>query len=105
MALLFRSHERQGGKRELRVGLTVQYKQVTRSEGAKDIERGRQAMLSLRPVLKEKSLLAPVNLELEGLSHFRHQVLSYPLAGGFSPPHAEPAHHKDCAAKIRAAYS
>ena len=83
----------------------MQYKQVTRLEGAKDIERGRQALLSLRPVLKEKSLLAPVSLELQGLSHFRHQVLSYSLARGFLPRHAEPAHLKDCAAKIRAAYS
>ena len=44
-------------------------------ESAEDVEQGRQALLSLKPFLEERSFLAPIVLELQGLSHFRQQVL------------------------------
>ena len=44
-------------------------------ESAEDVEQGRQALLSLKPLLEERCFLAPIVLELQGLSHFRQQVL------------------------------
>ena len=43
--------------------------------GAEEEEKGRAALRSLGPAMEQKSLLAPVSLELQGLSHFRHQAV------------------------------
>lgn len=50
--------------------------QVMRLESAEDIEKGRQALLSLRALLEEKGLLTTILLQLQNLSHFRRQAHS-----------------------------
>ena len=49
--------------------------QVMPLRGADEEERGRAALRSLGAAMEQKSLLAPVSLELKGLSHFKHQAL------------------------------
>ncbi|CAK0752281.1 hypothetical protein CVIRNUC_002134 [Coccomyxa viridis] len=48
--------------------------------GGEEKDRGYAALRSLGAAMEQKSLLAPVSLELQGLSHFRHQVLYLDVA-------------------------
>ena len=48
--------------------------QVMPLRGAEEEDRGRAALRSLGVAMEQTSLLAPVSLELQGLSHFRHQA-------------------------------
>ena len=49
--------------------------QVMALRGAEEENRGRAVLRSLGAAMEQKSLLAPVSLELQGLSHFRHQAI------------------------------
>ena len=51
--------------------------QVMPLRGAAEEDRARAALRSLGAALAQKSLLAPISLELQDLSHFRHQAISY----------------------------
>ena len=54
--------------------LQLRTAQVMPLRGAEEEDRGRAALRSLGAAMEQNSLLAPVSLELQGLSHFRHQA-------------------------------
>ncbi len=72
--------------------LRLRMAQVMPLRGGEEKDRGYAALRSLGAAMEQKSLLAPVSLELQGLSHFRHQALpcnpaKHRNASSRTPPH------------------